>query len=413
MRHSRNFLIAAIFTAVLGAGSTVAQGQKLTTIYSFTGQNSGGEIPFSPLLFGARGSAYGTTSVGGTETCGTVFKLTPPAEGKTKWIESSLYDFDCGLDGQQPNDVLFDQKGNIFDTTLLGGNGNCFQGCGTIFELSPPPGGKGAWTHTVLYNFAGGDDGAGPGNLEWGLDGALYGTTGGTIFSFSFSAGAWTKTILHSFPSSKNDGKGANYDIIIDSKGNIFGTTYEGGNGFYGTVFELSPPTQKGGAWVETILYNFTGSSDGGYPIGGLTFGNDSVIYGTASYSGVPNRSGAAFSLTPPADAGTNWAYKVTHTFSEKEDVATPATTMAIDAKGNLYGTAWNGGSQSCYDGCGGIFKLAPGEDGTWKETILHEWGNSKEDPNGSIVTLHDGLLYGTSEFFGPNDVGTIFTLTP
>jgi hypothetical protein len=271
--------------------------------------NSGGEIPFSPLFFGKNGTAYGTTAVGGTGTCGTAFKLAPPAGGKTKWTESYLYDFNCGLDGQQPNNIVFDGKGNIFDTTLLGGNGNCYQGCGTIFELSPPAGGKGPWTHSVLYNFAGGEDGAGPGNLQWGLNGALYGTTGGTLFSFGRSGGIWTKTILHSFPSSKTDGKGPNYDVIIDSEGNVFGTTYEGGSGFYGTVFELSPPSEKGGAWGETVLYNFTGGSDGGYPIGGLTFGSGGAIYGTASYSGVPNRSGTAFSLTPPANMGGSWTY--------------------------------------------------------------------------------------------------------
>jgi hypothetical protein len=86
---------------------------------------------------------------------------------------------------------------------------------------------------------------------------------------------------------------------------------------------------------------------------------------------------------------------------------------MAIDASGSLYGTAWNGGSQACYDGCGGVFKLVPDGDGGWRETVLHRWGNSKQDPDGSIVRLHHGLLYGTSEFFGHEDLGTIFTLAP
>ena len=141
--------------------------------------------------------------------------------------------------------------------------------------------------------------------------------------------------------------------------------------------------------------------------------GSNGVVYGTASYSGVANDSGTAFALTPPPQAGGTWTYTVIHTFSEQHDVATPATTMAIDSGGNLYGTAWNGGSQVCYDGCGGIFKLAPNGDGSWTESILHRWGNSKQNPDGSIVMLHNGLLYGTSEFFGPKDLGTIFTLTP
>ncbi len=327
--------------------------------------------------------------------------------------EDVLYHFEGGIDGQQPNDIVFGPKGEIYSTTFLGGSANCFQGCGTIFQLTPPSNG-GSWTKQLLYEFTGAQDGQAPGNVKIGPSHALYGTTPSTVWEFAKVGGILTKTIIHVFPAATGDGQAANADIVFDGKGNLYGTTYDGGHSRFGTVFELSPPAVVGGAWTETILHSFTGSStDGGYPIGGLVIGRNGVIYGTASYSGVANDSGTAFELTPPAQSGGHWTYNVIHTFGGGKDGATPATTTALDQKGNLYGTTWNGGSSACYLGCGTIFTLAPTGKGNWNETILHNWANSGQNPDGSIVVLHDGLLYGTSEFFGASNDGTVFTMTP
>ena len=140
--------------------------------------------------------------------------------------------------------------------------------------------------------------------------------------------------------------------------------------------------------------------------------GANGVFYGTGSYSGVANASGVVFQLTP---SGSTWTEKVIHTFPGfKGDGTTPATSMVIDASGNLYGTTDFGGSTSCNFGCGTIFKLAPpSSGGAWTETILHDLGNSGQDPNESSVTLHNGLLYGLTLFLGSADLGSVFTLTP
>lgn len=103
------------------------------------------------------------------------------------------------------------------------------------------------------------------------------------------------------------------------------------------------------------------------------------------------------------------------HTFPAfKGDATTPFSTMAIDQNGNLYGTSVGGGSTACYEGCGTIFKLAPPSGGGgWTDTILVDLGNSGQNPNSSIVTYHNGLLYGTTTNLGASDVGSVFTLLP
>lgn len=414
-------LLAAVCLAV-----PAARAQTPAIIWSFTGNNGEGATPVVPVIFDGSGAVYGTTAIGGVGTFGTVFKLTPPSGGGN-WTEDILYAFSGGLDGQQPSGIVFGPGGVIYSTTYLGGSDNCFHGCGTIFELIPA--GDGTWTKQTLYDFLGFEDGQAPGNVQIATNGTLFGSTPsggpptgrcrnagcGTIWEFSESGGVWTKTILHAFPAATGDGQGPNADIVLDGNGNIYGTTYAGGKSNYGTVYELSPPAQQGGAWTETVLHSFSGTSkDGGYPIGGLAMGSGGVVYGTASYSGVPNDSGTAFALTPPKKAGRAWAFRAIHKFAGGKDGATPATTMALDQNGNLYGTTWNGGSTACYLGCGTIFELAPRTGGkTFSSTILYDWPDSGQNPDGSIVVLHDGLLYGTSEFFGTSNDGTVFTMTP
>ncbi len=427
---------AAVILAVAASVAGIpAEAQTLTTIWSFTGSNDGGDSPLAPLTFGSGGAAYGSTAVGGgTSEFGAVYELVPPTKAGGAWSEAVLYRMGGGSDGQQPQDIALGEGGDIYSSTLLGGTGNCYQGCGTIFELTPPTKKGGDWTHTILYDFAGGTDGVSPGNVVVGQNGSVYGSTSGggpagaspctkvgcgMLFELTPPAepgGNWTRTVLHGFPRTKTDGRNPNADIVFDSNGNLYGTTYYGGSLFYGTVFELTPPAEPGGAWTETVLHNFSGKSgDGGYPIGGLTIASNGTVYGTASYSGVANDSGTAFELTPPAERSGAWTYIVLHNFTGGTDAATPATTMAFDPAGNLYGTTYNGGSSACYLGCGTVFQLAPPAKtgGAWTETVLQEWGNSGQDPDASIVMFHNGLLYGTTLFFGTANVGSVFTLTP
>jgi len=440
IQNARTCLRAALLLAlaVLG-GNILAQAQTLTTIHSFTGASGQGEYPYpyGRLPFDNNGALYGTTAGGGTAYNGTVYQLAPPAEQGGAWTENVLYRFAGGADGRQPSmGVAFDHIGNLYGTTQFGGNVQaCGGGCGTIFELSPPTQPGGQWTHTVLYTFEGSFDGQYPGELLFGANGALYGTTNsggtpgvlchsssrikfgcGTVFEFTPPAekgGSWTKTVLYTFPGFAHDGTGPDAEITFDSQGNLYSTTGGGTKG-YGTVFLLTPPSGSG-AWTETVLHDFTGGSDGGYPGGTVTLGANGVLYGTGSYSGVANSSGVVFQLTPPEQSGGAWTETVLHTFPAfKGDATTPASTLAIDQNGNLYGTSLFGGSTACYLGCGTIFKMAPPVGiGEWTEAILHNLGNSKQNPNGSIVEFHDGLLFGTTMFLGASDVGTVFTLVP
>jgi hypothetical protein len=224
--------------------------------------------------------------------------------------------------------VIFDAAGNLYGAT--GGGG--ISGFGTAFELLPPgkrctPVSPNLWCEAVLYRFTGGSDGANPGSsLIFDKSGNLYGTTfyGGTSpCPGGYSAGcgtvfrltparnpnlAWTKTVLWSF-SGGSDGANPYRDriLIFDAAGNLYGTTYYGGasSGFagFGTVFELSPPTTTGGAWTEATLYRFTGGSDGANVEVGVTFDLVGNLYGATVQGG--GGSGTLFELSPPGGSCT------------------------------------------------------------------------------------------------------------
>ena len=169
----------------------------------------------------------------------------------------------------------------------------------------------------------------------FGPNGALYGTTNsggtlgvlchsnqrikfgcGTVFQFTPPAqkgGSGTKTALYTFPGFKGDGVGPDAEITFDSQGNLYGTTGGGTKGF-GTVYQLTPPKNNGGSWTETVLFDFTGGSAGDGPGGTVTLGPNGVLYGTLSDSGVTNASGVVYQLTPPAQPGGAWTETVLHT---------------------------------------------------------------------------------------------------
>jgi len=436
-----------LVAAAVSASSILAQAQTFTTLYSFEGYTKGdGEYPFpyGRMPFDNNGALYGTTAGGGSTQWGTVFQLVPPQTQGGAWTENVLYTFAGGADGRQPSmNVVFDQLGNLYGSTQFGGNEQlCGGGCGTIFELSPPTQPGGQWIHTVLYTFQGNVDGQYPGEVLFGANGALYGTTNsgganpgvqchsnrritwgcGTVFEVSPPAhhgGSWTKTVLYTFPGFAGDGTTPASEITIDSQANIYGTAV-GGTKNYGMVYKLTPPSRNG-AWTETALYDFTGGKDGGDPGGTVVLGANGVLYGTGGFNGVSNPngiftpSGVVFQLTPPEQPGGAWTETVLHSFPAfKADGTTPGSTLSIDQNGNLYGTTESGGSTACYLGCGTIFKLAPPSGGgAWTETILQDLGNSGQNPNSSMVQFHNGLLYGTTTYLGASDLGQVFTLVP
>jgi uncharacterized repeat protein (TIGR03803 family) len=233
--------------------------------------------------------------------------------------------------------------------------------------VAAPAGALAAPTVTVLHFFTGNGDAAPEGGLIADSNGNFFGTTSGTtsggaplgvVFELSPPGGRrreWTETVLHAFTGA-GDGGYPGAALIADSKGNLFGTTFAGGASGVGTVFELSPPATAGGAWTETVLYAFTGGSDGGQPRAGLIADSNGNLFGT-TYAGGASGVGTVFALSPPAIAGGAWTETVLSSFNYG-DGAFPFAGLIADSNGNLYGTTSYGGV-SCPDvGCGTVFEL-------------------------------------------------------
>jgi len=268
-------------------------------LYGFTGAGDGGEPGYGDLVFDQAGNLYGTTITGGvgncnspSETCGVVYKLTPSNGG---WTESVLYSFAGGSDGGNPYaGVIFDAAGNLYGTTALGGQ----YGNGTVYQLTPSGSG---WVESILYAFHGGDDGVNPtGGLIFDQSGNLYGTTsaggpggGGTVFMLKPSNGNWTFSVAHTFTGSGSS-PGPSDSLIMDAAGDLYGTTASAGAYLTGSVFKLTP---FHGGWTETDLYTFT-CDVGCYPHGSVLLDATGNLYGTAELGGTGS-GGIVWEITP------------------------------------------------------------------------------------------------------------------
>jgi uncharacterized repeat protein (TIGR03803 family) len=277
-------------------------------LHSFTGGDDGGDDE-AAVAVGKGGVLYGTTTSGGTgpcsmfySGCGVVFSLTPPASPGGVWTETVLYNFG-GNGGYSfiPLGLSVGSGGVIYGITAEGGS----SGDGTVFALKPPAAMGGAWGEAVLYTFTGSNGSFLSGGVAIGSE-ALYGTADfggasgdGTVFSLmppSSPGGVWTESILHNFGGA--DGNRPNGGVVIGAGGVLYGTTAAGGTSGNGTVFSLTPPTSPSDAWTETILYAFTGASDGSGPQAGVAFGKEGALYGTTYYGG-GSGFGTVFQLKP------------------------------------------------------------------------------------------------------------------
>ncbi len=388
--------VAAISMMLLAAPAAQAQTERV--LYSFTG-GADGLGPSGGLIQDSNGNLYGTTSQGGSGCngmgCGVVFKLSPAG------IETVLHTFTGGADGSYPQaGVIQDAKGNLYGTTTVGGTGCLGSGCGIVFKLNP------AGKLTVLHRFRSGADGAYPqAGLIQDARGNLYGTTTagggddvGVVFKLS-SAGK--ETVLHAF-TGVADGSTPN-GLIQDAKGNLYGTTMIGGgvpcNGRVGcgVVFKLSP------AGKVIALYTFAGLTDGNLPHAGLTQDAKGNLYGT-TYQGGDLSScdcGVVFKLSP--------ARKLTvlHKFGGA-DGSNPEAGVVRDAKGNLYGTTFYSAATGCIGGCGVVFQLSP----TGKETTLYTFTGGADGANLQAGVIRDakGILYGEASG-GANQSGVVFEI--
>jgi uncharacterized repeat protein (TIGR03803 family) len=362
---------------------------------------SNGSFTFSTAL--PTGASYAVTVLAqpSGQTCtvangsGTVADSNITNVAVTCWTESVLYSFTGQPnDGANPIAGLVDVDGNLYGTTESGGT----DGYGTVFVINPTNGDE-----TVLYSFTDTKgDGAYPeAGLVMDSSGTLYGTTlgggtsgDGTVFEINPTNG--DETVLYSF-----NGTDGAYPVagLLDVGGNLYGTTGSGGTSRYGTVFEINPTTE-----VETVLYSFTGGNDGGNPIAGLV-DVDGTLYGTTE-SGGTSGDGTVFEINPSTGEET-----VLHSFpATNGDGAHPEAGLVMGTNGNLYGTTVSGGAY----GYGTVFEINLSST-TGVETVLYSFtgGADGADPVAGLVMGPHGTLYGTTEYGGTNNDGTVFEINP
>ncbi len=414
--------------------TTTAAAQREKVLYSFIDNGVEAYGPNSNLIFDTAGNLYGQ-AWGGAFNDGSAFELSPSPDGT--WSEKVLFSFD-GTDGGFPRNgtgLIFDGAGNLYGTTSTNG---AFSG-GTVFELTPQA--DGSWVETTLHDFGQGADGAGAnGGLVADPDGNLYGTTifggaygvgnpyGGTVFQVSPGTGAeWSEEILHNFGGLPTSWGGNNpyAGLTIDGAGNLYGVASFGGPAVDydyegGTIVELSRDAD--GAWTEKRLLHAFDVKDGSVPYAALTLDAAGNLYGTTEQGGIApcvglgdDGCGVAFELSPEGD-GT-WTYKVLHNFgSYAEDGIWPAAKLVFDSAGNLYGTTYYGGKGTCEFGCGVVFELIPGANGNWSEKIVHTFNPNVGDgaaPYAGLILDASGNLYGTTVYGGATGRGAVFEITP
>jgi uncharacterized repeat protein (TIGR03803 family) len=394
-------LAMAILLALMVTLTQSVQAQTYQVIHSFTGGADGGN-PYAGLTIDKAGNLYGTTP-------SSVFRLSNKGSG---WTFSPLYTGD----GSEAR-VIFGPDGTLYGTTTGGGS----EGDGTVFNLRPSPKvcktSLCPWTETVLYSFGGGTDGAEPGygDLVFDQAGNIYGTTieggstnplgpcgrrgCGTVFELSPSNGGWIESVIYAFIG--NNGASPLSGVIFDQSGNLYGTTFQGGegscnNGTCGTIYEL---TYSGSGWAESFLYSFTGSGYPYAPYAGLIFDQSGNLYGATSGGG-----GTVFELTP---SNGSWTLKTLYSFPGGEQCG-PRASLVMDGAGNLYGTT------TCDAPNGTVFELTPSNDGTWTYTLLHGFtGPDGEFPMCNVVIDANGNLYGTTSAGGLYGYGVVWEITP
>ena len=226
------------------------------------------------------------------------------------------------------------------------------------------------------------------------------------VLSLPYTSSAWAATkfkTLHRFKG--KDGQSPYAGVILDAAGNLYGTTYLGGTLNVGTVFELTPTGD--GIWKENVLYSFSSDfNDGYFPAAGVTLDSAGNLYGTTSHGIGTGGFGTVFGLTSNGDR--NWAETALYSFGTDE--ISPVAALIFDSAGNLYGTTWDGGGY----GCRTVFELMPNGDGTWRGKDIHSFTCTDGDhPDAGVIFDSAGNLYGTTESGGDGWVRVVFKLRP
>jgi uncharacterized repeat protein (TIGR03803 family) len=366
-------------------------------LYNFTGGNDGGD-PASALTFDSLGNLYGTSVTGGTSTCGTVFELAPQS---TSWKETVLHDFNCYADGKNPyGGVTLDAHGNLDGTTVAGGSGGaCSDGCGVVFQVTSSQ-------ETVLHDFAGGNDGFGPGGgVVLDARGNLYGTTpdGGAYSNgivYEVASRHAREEVIHTFTGGNDGGTGSLGTLLRDASGNLYGVTETGGAHSAGTVFRLAKRAKH--RWSLKTLHAFAGTPDCASPYGGLIADASGNLYGTTYFGGASGQ-GCVFELLRNSPGA--YRENVLYSFKGGSDGSSPTSTLVFGRSGDLFGTTSAGGG---YCTCGTIFKVNPT---SGKETVLHAFGSGVDGafPYYGLTKDAKGKFYGTTVQGGTSHQGTVF----
>ena len=364
-----------------GAGVVFKVDQRghQSVLYSFTGGTDGAN-PYANVIQDWAGNLYGTTSFGGADGAGVVFKV------DTRGRETVLHTFTGGADGGYSfAGLIEDFEGNLYGTTEGGGGAS---GAGVVFKIDP------RGHYTVLYTFTGGADGASPNGIIQDAAGNLYGTTYGggadgvgVVFKLDRRG---NETVLYSFTGNA-DGGYPTWGVIQDWFGNLYGTASSGGAAGSGVVFKLD---RRGN---ETVLYSFTGGADGGYPYAGVTEDWAGNLYGTTSFGGADG-AGVTFKLDPRGNE------TVLHSFTYGADGGYPFAGLIIDFFGNLYGDASSAGTA----GAGVLFKIDP----AGHQTVMYSFpGSDGSNPLSGVIQDAAGNLYGTTTGGGPVNAGVVYKL--
>jgi uncharacterized repeat protein (TIGR03803 family) len=402
------FLISTLAFAIFATPHALAQTESV--LYNFT-TAAVGDTPYSDLIMDSAGNLYGMTCSGGPHGLGTVFELTPVSGAG--WTVKMLHAFGASSsDGAEPlSGLTMDASGNVYGATAYGGTENF----GTIFQLRPNA--NGDWGEMILHNFTNnGKDGLYPGsNLTLDSAGNLYGTTwqggtqnGGTVFELTPHSGNWAEKVIYSLPNPRKSSNFSSEPVTLDSAGNLYGTTIIGGPSNGGFVFKLTPTGT--GHWTTKKLYAFGKTGSGPYtPLSGVIFDSAGNLYGTTAQGGISN-TGTVYELSPSLD-GTYTEQTIWEFPYNCPTGCDPVSGLIIDSAGNLYGTGQSGGTYNS----GTVFELSPSA-GAWTETVLHNFLGDSGDglfPKAGLLRDSSGNLYGTTIDGGSHSVGVVFEVIP
>ncbi len=384
--------------------SLPAHSQTYSVIYNFPG-DAGGATPYAGPTLDQFGNLYGSTYLGGTYANGSVYRLT---FNGSSWMYTSLYSFFGTPDGSGPafGSVAIGPDSRLYGTTEGGGV------FGTVWSVQPAAttcsSANCLWKDTVLHRFGSGQDGSQPiGGATVDAAGNVYGTLNlggaygnGAVFEATRNGQTWTETLLYSFTGG-TDAVNPVAGVTLDASGNLYGTSSFGGANGVGAIYKL---THSGSGWTESVIYNFQGGSDGQNPVGGVILDQAGNLYGT-TFDGGDNGGGTVYELSPSRQG---WTFTTLYSFTG--GYGGPYNDLTWDASGNLYGTANGDGAF----GLGSVFRLTHGDNG-WTMTDLHDFagGNDGASPYGAVAVDAHGDVFGTASVGGTDNQGVAWEITP